>query len=230
MFISQQRIFEILMITLIFSKKSPTPNIFVSRVFQSQIIYILCQGAFKYYVIEEGKAFESYTSVQTPYHSYSTFNTKLGNSYTQVVPYKTILNHQTPLVLVPGIKSKPTQNHPTFATQHVETPFDWYKTYGYKPANLNLPFKSFLTKPNQESQLKRINKPTRIPIPVKIVTARPVEIKRYGYKPLNKPAQAFQLKKTNKQTENLILATGTNKLCFISEQMVPFLCPLIFIQ
>ena len=179
----------------------------------------------------QGKAFASYTSVHTPYHSYSTFNTKHGNSYTQSVPDKTFSNHPTPFVQSkPAIKSKPFKNHPKFANQYGETRFDWDKTYGYKPANLNLPFKSFLTKPNQESQLKRINKPTRIPIPVKIVTARPVEIKRYGYKPLNKPAQAFQLKKTNKQTENLILATGTNKLCFISEQMVPFLCPLIFIQ
>ena len=150
----------------------------------------------------QGKAFASYTSVQTPYHSYSTFNTKHGNSYTQFVPYKTISNHQTPFVQSkPGIKSKPFQNHPTFATQHVETPFDWYKTYGYKPANVNLPFKSFLTRPAQASQPQGINKPTRRPIPV---TARPVQIKTSS----TRPALASQLKRTNKPTIKLIPVTG----------------------
>ena len=167
----------------------------------------------------QGKAFESYTSVQTPYHSYSTFHTKHGKFYTQVIPYKTISTPQIPFVQSKaGIKSEPFQNHPTFATQHVETPFEWYKTDGYKPANVNLPFKSFLTKPNQESHLKRINKPARIPIPVEIVTARPVQIKKYGYKLANvnlpfksfltKPDQASQIKKTNKPTRILIPVTG----------------------
>ena len=70
--------------------------------------------------------------------------------------------------------------------------FDWYKTYGYKPANVNLPLKSFLTipaqasqqlplrsfttRPTQVSQLIRTNKPTRKP--VKKVTAKPVQIKK----------------------------------------------------
>ena len=150
----------------------------------------------------QGKAFASYTSVHTPYYSYST---KHGNSYTQFVPYKTISNHQTPFVQSkPGIKSKPFQNHPTFATQHVETPFDWYKTYGSKPANGKLPFKSFLTRPAQASQLKSIKKPNRKPIPVKIVTTRPVQIK----KSFTRPVQASQLKKTNKPPKNLIPVTG----------------------
>ena len=159
----------------------------------------------KMFLFTQGKAFTSYTSVQTPYHSYSTFNTKHGNFYTQFVPYKTILNHLNPFVpYKPAIKSKPFQGHPTLATQHVETPFDSYKTYGYKPAKVNLPFKSFLTKPAQASQVKSINKPNRIPIPVKIVTTRPVQIK----KSLTKPAQAFQLKTTNKPTRKLIPVTG----------------------
>ena len=152
------------------------------------------------------KAFASYTSIHTPHHSYSTFTTKHGNSYTQFVPYKTIPYHQTPFVQSkPGIKSKPFQNHPTFATQHVETPFDWYKFYGEKPANVNLPLKFFLTRPVQASQLKWINKPTKIPIPVKIVTARPVQIKTS----FTRPAQASQLKRTNKPTKKLIPGTGT---------------------
>ena len=50
-----------------------------------------------------------------------TFSTKHGNSYTQFVPYKTISNHKTPFVQSkPGIKPKPFQNHPTFATQNVD--------------------------------------------------------------------------------------------------------------
>ena len=156
----------------------------------------------------QGKAFASYTSVHTPYHSYNTFNTKHGNSYTQDVPYKTISNHQTPFVQSkPASKSKPFQNHPTFATQHVETPFDWYKTYGYKPAKVNLPFKPFLTRPAQASQLKSIDKLTRRPIPVKKVTARPVQVK----KSFTRPAQASQLKRTNKPTKKLIPVTG-NKI------------------
>ena len=143
----------------------------------------------------QGKAFASYTSVHTPYHSYITFHTKHGNSDTQVVPYTTVSNPQTPFVQSkPSIKSKLYQKHPTFATQHVETPFDWYKTYDYKPANVNPPHKSFLTipdqasqqlplrsfttRPTQVSQLKRTNKPTRKPSPVKKVTDKPVQIKK----------------------------------------------------
>ena len=140
------------------------------------------------------KAFASYTSVHTPYHSYSTFYTKHGKSYTQFIPYKTISNHQTPFVQSkPAIKPTPFQNHPTFATQHVETPFDWYKTYGYNPANMNLPFKSFLTRPAQASQPKGSNKPARRPITAKIVTARPFQIK----KSFPRRVQVPQLKKTN---------------------------------
>ena len=156
----------------------------------------------------QGKAFASYTSVHTPHHSYSTFTTKHGNSYTQFVPYQTISNHQTPFVQSkPAIKSTPFQNHPTIATQHVETPFDWYKTYGYKPANVNLPFKYFFTIPAQASQPKGSNKPTRREFPVKIVTARPVQIKTSFIR----PAQASQLKRTNKPTKKLITGTG-NKI------------------
>ena len=153
----------------------------------------------------QGKAFASYTSVHTPYHSYSTFNNKHGNSFTQFVPYITISNHQTPfLQSKSAIKSKPFPNHPTVAAQHVEIPFDWYKTYGYKPANVNLPFKPFLTKPAQASQPKGL---TRRPIPVKIVTARPVQIKQSFIR----PTQASQLKRTNKPTKKLIPGTG-NKI------------------
>ena len=153
------------------------------------------------FLFTQGKTFASYTSIHTPHHSYITFTTKHGNPYTQFVPYKTIPYHQTPFVQSkPGIKSKPFQNHPTFATEHVETPFDWYKTYGYKPANGNPPFKSFSTRPAQAFQFKSINKPTRRPIPVKIVTARPVQIKTS----FTRPAQASQLKLTRK----LIPVTG----------------------
>ena len=147
---------------------------------------------------------KTYSSVHTPYHSFNTFNTKHGNSYTQSVPDKTFSNHQTPFVQSKlAIKSKPFQNHPTFETFHVETPFDLDKTYGYKPENVNLPLKSFLTRP-QTSQHKSINKPTRIPIPVKIVTARPVQVK----KNITRPAQATQFKMTNKPTRKLIPVIG----------------------
>ena len=153
------------------------------------------------FLFTQGNTFASYTSVHTPYRSYSTFHTKHGNFHTQFIPYKTISSHLTPFVQSkPAIKSKPFQNHPTFATQHVQTPFDWYKFYGEKPANVNLPLKSFLTRPVQASQLKWINKPTKIPIPVNIVTARPVQIKIN----FTRPAQASQLKLTRK----LIPVTG----------------------
>ena len=158
------------------------------------------------FLFPQGKAF-AYTSVQTPYHSYTTsFNTNHGNFYTQFtsIPHKTISNHLIPFVQSePAIRPIPFQTHPAPATQHVETPFHRFKTYGYKPANVNLPLKSFSTRPVQGNQLKSINKPNRIPIPVKTVTARPVQIK----KSFTRPAQVSQLKPTKK----LIPVTG-NKI------------------
>ena len=116
-----------------------------------------------------------------------------------------ISNHQTPFVQSkPVIKPHRFQNQHTFATQHVQTPLDWSKTYGYKPANVNLPVKSFLTRPAQASQPKGIDKLNRRPIPVKIFTARPVQIK----KNFTRPFQTSQLKRTNKPTKILIPVTG----------------------
>ena len=77
-----------------------------------------------------------------------------------------------------AIKPKHSKNRPTFVTQHIENPFNWYNTYGYKPSNVNLPLKTFPTRPAQASQLIRTNKPTRKPIPVKRVTIKPGQIKK----------------------------------------------------